>query len=305
MRGLVVDEDRVVVISDLDANGTYPPTLPALSAFASNGEGTWQRLDIDDPTTTAIQGWTSFLSTDGDRFIVTTSSGAWTLDGNHLTAMESGAKLVLTAGGMQQTVERAWADSDITLPDTRHTSGFGERAGRFVAFGSVPFDGVHTWTSTEGHEWQNLPPVSIPWDADFCKAWIDSHVVTADERAASVTNGWSYKDCGESWMTIPVVPSVVATGPVGWFAAGAARTSEHPTFLWYSSDGLTWRVVDAIDGLVSSSQDWISTPPIVLIEATRVLVFGSSMVTGSDTASSGSSPRPEARLSIWIGEPSR
>ena len=305
MRGLVVDGGRVVVISDLNANGTYPPTLPALSAFASNGEGTWQRLDIDHPTTTANQGWNSFLSTNGDQFIVTAGSGAWTLDGNHLTAMESGAKLVLTAGGMRQTVERAWVDSDITLPDTRHTSGFGERAGRFVAFASVPFDGVHTWTSTEGHLWQNLPPVSIPWDADVCREWIDANASSFPEVVVPAAKDYAYAECDDSWRTNPVVPSVVATGPLGWFATGAPATFEAPTFLWFSPDGLTWQVIDSIDRLVYTPQDWTSTPPIVLVEANRVLIYGSSMVTDSDTTSSGTSRWPPTRLNVWIGEPSK
>jgi len=166
-------------------------------------------------------------------------------------------------------VSPIWHGNDVIWPgEILHGA---EKDGRLTGFGwaleRTTEEGVEdldppvpvAYTSTDGNTWTPIEPITAPADASLC-----------DPKPPAI------------------IPEVVETGPLGWFAAGSGCA---PGVIWYSSDGLEWHQLDGIEGLA----EWdlsVPLPPTFLIEEERVLIYAAQDSPG------------ESSWTVWVGEPS-
>lgn len=257
-RALVAHQGTLIAVASTDA---------ALSAARTADGRVWTVIPFGAPLAEAPDG--SFSLHTGAPGVVVLGSDAWVFSGGEFIPYPEPQALSV-AEMWQADVSTIWHGDDVLWPG--EVLAGAEKDGRLTGFGwlraRITEDDVEdldpplpaAYTSTDGNTWLPLDPVTAPADASLC-----------DPKPPAI------------------IPEIVETGPLGWFAAGSGCA---PGIVWYSSDGVEWHRLDGLEGLAG----WdILFPfaPTFLIEDRRVLIYATQDY-----------PR-ESFWNVWVGEPVR
>jgi hypothetical protein len=270
-RALVVHEGTLLAVVS---------TEESLSASATTDGQTWRDIPFE-ASVDQSRGRAFTLHTGAPGvFVIGTNarelsdneailSPAWVLSGDEFILYPEPQALFAPLM-LPSDVSTIWHGDDVIWPGEIIAGA--EKDGRLTGFGwqreTPTADGVEAldpplpvaYTSTDGNTWVSLDPVTAPADASLCEP-----------------------------KPPAVIPEIVETGPLGWFAAGSGCGV--PGVIWASSDGLEWHQLDGIERLAGWDRFLPFAVPTFLIEEDRVLIYAAQDY-----------PR-ESFWDVWVGEP--
>jgi hypothetical protein len=260
-RALVVHEGTLIAVAS---------TSGSMSAYATTDGQTWRDVPFE-PSDGQSLDQAFFALHVGTPGVFVVGPSTWVLSGDEFI-LHPESQAVFPLWMSPWDVSPIWHGDDVIWPGEIHAGA--EKDGRLTGFGwqrEMPTaEGVEdldpplpvAYTSTDGNTWEPLDPVTAPADASLC-----------DPKPPAV------------------IPEIVETGPLGWFAAGSGCG---PGVIWHSADGLDWQQLDGIEGLA----EWdifVPFPPTFLIEEKQVLIYA--------TRDQDYHTRDPV-WGVWVGEPS-